>query len=116
MDYEALGKNIRTYRKKADLTQAQLAEIIGYSASYIGQIENARTKPSLKAVIDIAKALSVTLNHLLINDIVSPEQIYFAEFTKKIQKFTPAQRIIICNMISIILESISKLLNIFNKR
>lgn len=44
MDYEALGKNIRTYRKKADLTQAQLAEIIGHSASYIGQIENARTK------------------------------------------------------------------------
>lgn len=59
MDYKELGRNIRKYRRIADLTQEQLAEECDCSTSYIGQIENARSKPSVEALVNIANALGV---------------------------------------------------------
>ena len=60
MDYKELGRNIRKYRRIADLTQEQLAEECDCSTSYIGQIENARSKPSVEALVNIANALGVS--------------------------------------------------------
>jgi len=65
MDYEALGKNIRKYRKFADMTQADLAIAIGCSDSHIGQIENARGIPSLATVVEIAHALNTSVDRLI---------------------------------------------------
>lgn len=91
MDYDALGKNIQIYRKQANLTQAQLAEKTEYSDSYIGQLENARTKPSMEAIVRIASALSVTVDQLLVKDIVYPERIYLKEITERLEKYSIAQ-------------------------
>ena len=38
--YGYIGKNIRKYRKKRGLTQAQLAEKANYSKQFISNIEN----------------------------------------------------------------------------
>ena len=108
MDYFALGKNIHSYRKRADLTQAQLAEKTGYSDSFIGQVENARTKPSLEAIVKIASALSVTVDQLLVKDVAYPERIYLKEITERLEEFSVPQRIILC-------EAITTLLNTFDK-
>ncbi len=109
MDYFALGKNINRYRKRADLTQAQLAEKTGYSDSYIGQVENARTKPSLEAVVKIASALSVTVDQLLVKDIVYPERIYLKEITERLEKYSVPHRIVLCDMITSFLDTFDKL-------
>ena len=65
MDYKELGRNIRKYRRIADLTQEQWAEECDCSTSHIGQIENARSKPSVEALVNIANALGVTVDQLL---------------------------------------------------
>ena len=39
MDYIALGQRIREERLKLNLTQEKLAEDVGVSTTYIGQIE-----------------------------------------------------------------------------
>lgn len=109
MDYDALGKNIQIYRKQANLTQAQLAEKTEYSDSYIGQLENARTKPSMEAIVRIASALSVTVDQLLVKDIVYPERIYLKEITERLEKYSVAQRIVLCDMISTFLDTFDKL-------
>lgn len=109
MDYFALGKNINRYRKRADLTQAQLAEKTGYSDSYIGQVENARTKPSLEAIVKIASALSVTVDQLLVKDIVYPERIYLKEITERLEKYSVPHRIVLCDMITSFLDTFDKL-------
>lgn len=59
--YIALGLNIAYYRKRAGMTQEQLAEAAAISRSYLGEIEapNLVKTMSLEVVFNIAKALDV---------------------------------------------------------
>lgn len=59
-----LGKRIQRLRKKAGLTQEQLAEKVGISMKYVQFIENARRIPALKTLYKIARALGVKSSDL----------------------------------------------------
>ena len=99
MDYVALGKNIQKYRKFAGLRQADLAEKIGYCDSYIGQIENNRSTPSLEAVVLIAQALNVSIEQLLIKDSRFPEKVYLKDISDRIEKYSLEEKLVVCDMI-----------------
>ena len=60
-----LGKNVRKFRKRASLTQEQLAYKVRVSPTYIGFIEQAQRNPSLKTLDKIARALKVSSKDLL---------------------------------------------------
>lgn len=62
MDYISLGKNIRKYRIQAGYTQSHLAELCDCTDGHIGQIENARSIPSLSITLSIANALNVSVD------------------------------------------------------
>lgn len=62
---KALGKNIRSLRKKKELTQEELAYKADLDYSYINQIENGKRNPSMEAVERIAKALGTKVQNLL---------------------------------------------------
>lgn len=109
VDYVALGKNIQHFRKSAGLTQAELAEITDYSDSYIGQLENARTKPSLEALIKIASAISVTVDQLLVKDVIYPERIYLKEITERLEGYSVSDRIVLCDMMKTLLDTFDKI-------
>lgn len=51
--------NLRSYRKRAGLTQEQLAEKSGLHRTYIGGIEQERINVSLKNINKIADALDI---------------------------------------------------------
>lgn len=51
-------------RIEADVSQEQLAEIVGVTRQTINLIESGNYNPSLKLCIDICKALDRTLNDL----------------------------------------------------
>ncbi|MFI3202093.1 MAG: helix-turn-helix transcriptional regulator [Eubacteriales bacterium] len=59
--YKKLGLKISYYRKLRGLTQENLAEKIGKTTSYLGQIEapNIIRAVSLDTLFDIAQALEV---------------------------------------------------------
>lgn len=59
-------KNLRlkAARVEKDLSQEQLARIVGVSRQTIGLIEQGKYNPSLNLCIAICKALSRTLNDL----------------------------------------------------
>ena len=59
--YIALGKQIKTLRENAHLTQEKLAEKAGISLDYLGKIEVNINKPVLKTLIKISNALSVPI-------------------------------------------------------
>ena len=65
MDYKALGKRIRKERLKLNLTQAQLAEAIDISDTYIGQIERGERSLTLDTLIRLVNRLGVTVDYLL---------------------------------------------------
>ena len=65
MKIDSVGKYIREYRKKKELSQEALAEMIEVSVPYISQLETSQKYPSLDTLINIANALDITPNHLL---------------------------------------------------
>ena len=65
VDYVNLGRRIRERRKLLGLTQAELAEMIDCSSTFIGHIERATRIPSLNTVVDLCYALETSLDVLL---------------------------------------------------
>ena len=59
-----LGDKIRTLRKRAGLTQEQLAEAAEVSVNFIGYIERGQRAVSIKTLERIAEALDVTPRNL----------------------------------------------------
>jgi len=70
MNYRAIGKRIKIARIKADITQEILAETINLSATHLSNIENGTTRVSLTSIVNIANALSVTVDDLLCENVV----------------------------------------------
>lgn len=60
-----LGKNIATYRKALNWTQAELAELLGIEMETVSRIERAATMPSVLTLMNISKHLKVTVADLL---------------------------------------------------
>ncbi len=62
-----IGIKIGYYRRKAGMTQAELAEHTGLTLSYISQLESPNLPycPSVKALFTIAKALGIKASRLI---------------------------------------------------
>lgn len=65
IDYVALGKRIKQYRKRAGLTQRKVAEAIDIETPNISNFERATQTPKLSTLLHIARVLNVTLDDLL---------------------------------------------------
>jgi len=60
--------NMKKYRKKRQLSQEKLAEMLSTSTSYIGEIEINNKVPSLEMVERISKALNIEPFRLFVDD------------------------------------------------
>ena len=70
LEYKAIGKRIKIARIKADLTQEKLSEMIGVSPTHLSNIETGSTRVSLKTIVSIANALSITSDDLLCDNVI----------------------------------------------
>lgn len=68
--HRTIRLNVARYRRELHLTQAQLAEKLGMSVSYIGHIEaeNSRSFPTLDTLISISEALDIPLYLLFVRE------------------------------------------------
>jgi transcriptional regulator with XRE-family HTH domain len=62
---EKFGAIVRKLREERGLTQDQLAERAGVSATYIGFIERGDNVPTLTIILQVASALKVRSSELL---------------------------------------------------
>ncbi len=65
--HEIIAANIKEYRKKAQITQAELAERTHFSHEFIRRIEapNGKKYFSLDTLVQIARALDVGIEELV---------------------------------------------------
>jgi transcriptional regulator with XRE-family HTH domain len=56
------GKRLRKFRRNKDVTQEQLAELIGVSADFISQIERGLRSPSFENLQKLSEVLEVPLS------------------------------------------------------
>jgi len=59
-----LARHLQKVRKRKEVTQEQLAEMINKSVTWIGYIESGYRIPNLKLLYKIAKALGVKVKDL----------------------------------------------------
>lgn len=67
MNSKTIGDAIRNERKKCNITQKELAERLGVSASMIAQYETGKRKPKLETMRKLAEALGVPMGDLVAN-------------------------------------------------
>ncbi|MED1817367.1 helix-turn-helix transcriptional regulator [Bacillus subtilis] len=60
-DLKDFGKMLKEVRKKRKMTQSDFARLLGFTASYISRIESGKAKPTLKAIRQIEKKLSLKI-------------------------------------------------------
>lgn len=61
----SLGDNIKRIRKERNMTQETLANELGISRSYLGDLENNRRNPSSTTLEKLSKKLGVSIQFLL---------------------------------------------------
>lgn len=71
-DCTKIGRMVKRYRHWNELTQAQLAELIGVSTSFIGHIERGTRTMSIDTLCAICRVLGVSSDKIL--DLESDEE------------------------------------------
>ncbi|WP_315942821.1 helix-turn-helix transcriptional regulator [Pseudoalteromonas holothuriae] len=67
--YLELGQRIASYRKAVDMTQTQLAEVLGISQKTMAHYKVGRLRISVEMLTNLAKTLGVSVEQLLEDDV-----------------------------------------------
>lgn len=68
MNQEKIGKFIAELRKEHNLTQEQLAEILGVSNRSVSRWENGKNMPDVSLFIPICELFSISVNELIVGE------------------------------------------------
>lgn len=60
-----LGENLKEIRLSKGIKQIALAKTLNVDRSFVSNIENGKTNPTLSTISSLAKALGVSTNELL---------------------------------------------------
>jgi len=64
-DSVKLGKNLKRIRITKGISQGKIARILKVGRSFITNIENGKTNPTLDTIAKIAKAIGVSVGELM---------------------------------------------------
>ena len=91
MDYKKLGERIREERRRLNLTQAQLAEAVDISNTYMGAIERGERSLTLDTLVRLVNRLGVTVDYLLSDSVMDSDASIIEQF-KQIIDCQPLER------------------------
>jgi len=63
-DAKKLGENLKKIRTHKNVTQVEIAKILGVDRSFVSNIENGKNNPTLSTITNLAKALKVPVDEL----------------------------------------------------
>lgn len=77
IEYYEIGRRIKHYRKIRNYSQETLAEKVNISSSHMSHIETGITKLSLPVLVNISKALDISIDDLLFDkaSIADPDKV-----------------------------------------
>jgi len=105
IDYEAMGKRVKKYREKNNMTQSDLAHAVHMSNTTISHIEVGSGKPETNTLVKIANALGVTLDMLLCDSLTAAEMPYKHDIAEYMENCTSDELRLIHETIPPILEA-----------
>ena len=69
IDYEKLGKRIKHFREKKGISQDELGNLVWVNNVHISNIENGKKVPSIDLLIELANALEISTDDLLVDSL-----------------------------------------------
>ena len=106
LNYKAIGQRIKEIRTLKRFSQAELAECINMSVTYISHIETARKRASLEALILIADALGVTVDQLLNGNQTNDSSEYCSDLVRLLDDCNSYERRMIFEIASSVKRSL----------
>lgn len=104
MEQSKLGKRINEVRKSRGLTADKLSEFCNINATYLRQIEGGAKMPSLPVFVDICRALSISPDYLL-QDQLEENEVSKIQEIEALWKEVPLQKQeVVLVMIKAVLE------------
>ena len=104
MEQSKLGKRINEVRKDRCLTAEKLSELCNINATYLRQIEGGSKMPSLPVFIDICKALRISPDYLLWDELSENEISKIREIEMLWRDTLPQKQELALTMIKALLE------------
>ena len=109
MTNRLFGRRLREQRKAKDLTIDQLAEMIGISPNYLGDVERGHKLPSMKTTICIINTLDISADILLRDDVNKAGYIADEEVSQMLSGLTPRQRKAAVEILATIIKNLPDL-------
>ena len=99
-----IGSNIRTARRRADLTQEQLSESIGVTPQYLSDLERGLVGTSITTLMKICTKLNVSADFILFGITGEPGNAD-ATLIERVQKLPKHEAVIVENIVKALLDS-----------
>lgn len=106
MNNELFGLRLRRYRKDRGMTIETLAEKIGLSPNYLGDVERGKKLPSMKTFIRLVNVLDISADELLKDEVKRADYLVDAEISRKLNTVPPKTRTALLNILDTILASL----------
>lgn len=104
MEKNGLGKRINAVRKDRGFTADRLSELCHINATYLRQIEGGAKMPSLPVFIDICRALKISPDYLLQDELDGNEITAIREIETLWKEVSPGKQALALAMIKAVLE------------
>ena len=106
-DFHSIGTRLLTIRKKAGLTQAEVAELSGLSDRTYADIERGSVNMRIETILRICKALQITPDDILTED-NPPLFEKQNELIERLNSCKPNEQQTALQLLSVYLDSIRK--------
>lgn len=97
MDQKRIGVFISQCRKEKNLTQMQLAELLGITNQAVSKWENGRGMPDVSLLQPLCDVLGISLNELFSGEHISAEE-YKGKAEENISNFLKKNKLLILSL------------------
>ena len=104
MNIKVVGAKIKSLREQCNMTQEQLAEAVNLSTNHISVIERGVKTPKLDTFVDIANALGVSADEILVDVIDKSTEITASILSQKLQALPASEQRKVLSVIDTLLK------------
>jgi transcriptional regulator with XRE-family HTH domain len=108
MNLKAVGQRIKQAREAKGLTQEQLAEKVGLSASHMSVIERGVKPPKLETFVEITNELGVDANSILADVLSVSNEIISSQISVRLSALPMTQQKKILRVLDTLIQETSE--------
>ena len=105
MDSILIGEKIRECRNALNLTQQQLAEKVGITPRYLGDIERGSKVPKLETFIKLLNGLNASADYVLMDNLNSTYKLKASMLEESLDSLAPEERGKVMNILESMIEN-----------